>query len=539
MQSGNPNENMNQSSIELLDLPDEILLMILRKLNNVHVLYTLLNINSRRLNILAQEKIFAQILDFVSIDNTTLMNQLQLNQICTNILPRISVNVTYFVVKSVFLERILMAADYPNLTKLKIFDFKKEMVSAHFSDSSPLRYIFQNQIRSLILVNNDNMRKTGSSKTYTKNIYEPILHFFKNLRQLSICKTSYLLYSVLSICSLPSTAFAAANLTYLCINVLNLDDCLYLLDGRLMQLEVLIVEIAAINDSSTIIHNTDDLPNLKCFSLQTFLPTCSYDDKILPLLRRMSLLEKLTLYLPLHRSTFIDGAHIQDEILANMPELQSFTFYIRTYNRTGNLAHISSEDIQRTFTDNGQQHVVSIVNKIGLTTTTCCIFTVPFLFDQLEDIGSIFPNIIFCNVEYLSVNDVIPLNHDFFVRVGRAFPLLKNFRFLNYTLQSLADLDMFSTGNNQLYEIAEYPRLQSLDLLCASGCYVEQFLNERKTYAPYLSKLTVVFNDLRNVTEDFMREDTRRNCINIERLIMFIPLVHSKGFYTYFPLLRI
>jgi hypothetical protein len=60
---------MNRSKVHLLDLPDEILLMILKKLNNVDVLYSLLDINNGRLNIVAQENTFTNILKFVSIDD--------------------------------------------------------------------------------------------------------------------------------------------------------------------------------------------------------------------------------------------------------------------------------------------------------------------------------------------------------------------------------------------------------------------------------------------------------------------------------------
>jgi len=67
--------------------------------------------------------------------------------------------------------------------------------------------------------------------------------------------------------------------------------------------------------------------------------------------------------------------------------------------------------------------------------------------------------------------------------------------------------------------------------------YFEQFLNERKTCVPYLTKLKVVYNNLRIVTNKFTREETQCNCAKIKQLLMLIPLVHSKDFYYYFPLL--
>ncbi len=132
------------------------------------------------------------------------------------------------------------------------------------------------------------------------------------------------------------------------------------------------------------------------------------------------------------------------------------------------------------------------------------------------------------------VQDIVPFNHEFFVRVAQSFPLLKNFRILNSKSQSSCNLNTFSPDNNQSNSIAEFPHLTYLDILCANINYLEQFLNERKTYVPCLTKLIVVYDNLRNVTNNFTREETRRNCAKMKKLMMTIPLVHSKDFYLYF-----
>jgi hypothetical protein len=248
----------------------------------------------------------------------------------------------------------------------------------------------------------------------------------------------------------------------------------------------------------------------------------------------MSNLEKLTLYLRIEdRDRFIDGTHLQDEILVYMPQLHSFAFYICTYAKTtGLIHHLSNEDIQRTFTNIGQQHVASIVNYNDPEQIVCYILSIPFIFDRLEDIGNIFPNIIFSYVTYLRVQDVIPFNREFFIRVARAFPFLNKFRIVNIESEEIPNLK-----NSQSYEIAEYPHLTYLDMLCANIDYIEQFLNEKVTYVPCLEKLRVVYNSLRVVTNNFTREETRRNCAKVTQLLMLIPLVCSKDFYLYFPLL--
>jgi hypothetical protein len=85
-----------------------------------------------------------------------------------------------------------------------------------YLDESLLRYIVQQQIKDLMLRNNDKNNMIESLKNYTINVYGHILSFFKNLKHLSI-------------------------------DAKTLDDCLYLLDGRLKQLTTFIFQIYPIN----------------------------------------------------------------------------------------------------------------------------------------------------------------------------------------------------------------------------------------------------------------------------------------------------
>ena len=194
------------------------------------------------------------------------------------------------------------------------------------------------------------------------------------------------------------------------------------------------------------------------------------------------------------------------------------------------LAKISKE-----LTYIGHQCMASIINYINSREALCSIFSLPFAFDRLEDIGNVFPDTIFNYVTYLLLQDVIPFNHEFFIRVARAFPLLNHFRIMNFKSQLSCNLNTFSSDNNQSFPIAQYPYLTSLDMRSGNLDYVEQFLNETKTYLLCLTELTVSYNDLRIVTKSFTREETRRNCAKVKRLIMITILVHSKDFYLYFP----
>ncbi len=82
------------------------------------------------------------------------------------------------------------------------------------------------------------------------------------------------------------------------------------------------------------------------------------------LLRRMSNLEKLSLYICIeNRSTFVDGIHIHNEILIHMARLHTFTFYISTENDINDSTiRLSNNDIEKTFTNRNNQQVACTVN---------------------------------------------------------------------------------------------------------------------------------------------------------------------------------
>jgi hypothetical protein len=115
-----------------------------------------------------------------------------------------------------------------------------------------------------------------------------------------------------------------------------------------------------------------------------------------------------------------------------MPQLHSFTFYNSTYIDTRNLCHnLSREDIQQTLINIGRQNTTSIVNYSSTYRVVCSIFSLPFEFDYLANLGNIFPSIVFSYVTYLLAQDKDVFRHEFFVRIARSFPLLKYLRIFN------------------------------------------------------------------------------------------------------------
>ncbi|CAF1098152.1 unnamed protein product [Rotaria sordida] len=534
---------MNQHNVHLLDLPNEILFLILKNLDNTDVLYSLFGINNQRLNIIVQEPIFTNILNFVSISQSTdeifsISNSI-LSRFSIDILPRIHKNVQSLILQSDSMECILRAGIYPNLTQLKIFNFNKSIFSHYFMDDSLFQHIDKQQLTDLILIINENNTEI-TQKEYTKNVYANILAFFKNLKHLSIASSSVEDYPLSSLCYLPSMTFSSSTLTKLSINVNDFDDCLSLLDGRLKQLTEFIVQVDYISNWTSTFYSMDDLPNLKCFSLTCYRNTEGYDILVVPLLRRMSHLEELTLYILIFRgSTCISGTHLDNEILIHMPRLHTFTFYIVSQNVDADpTVHVSVDDIQRTFTNIKYREVACMVDYFNSRDITSRVFSLPFKFDRLENITNNIPNIVFDSVTHLKLWDKDPFKHDFFVRLTRAFPFLKYLSMWNI------QPPFFKLREFHLYEkdwcsIVEYPHLISLDFGDTAAHYLEHFLNETKTYLPRLTELKVDYDHLQNVTENFTNDEMRHNCSRIKRLIVEYSIVFSKDVYDYFPLLSI
>ncbi|CAF5047476.1 unnamed protein product, partial [Rotaria sp. Silwood1] len=146
---------MNRPNVHLLDLPNEMLFNILKKLDNIDVLHSLFGINNERLDSISREEIFSYTLNFTSsVHDTTIIDSM-LGRFCNHILPRIHYNVKCLIVEPASMERILLATPYPNLTELKIFNFQRDSSLHYFTDDSSLQHIFKQQITKLDLINKD------------------------------------------------------------------------------------------------------------------------------------------------------------------------------------------------------------------------------------------------------------------------------------------------------------------------------------------------------------------------------------------------
>jgi hypothetical protein len=125
---------MNNPSISINDLPDEIILMIWNKLNNIDVLYSFVGVN-QRLDKLVRDPIYTR---SIQLTETTTNKYCSLpdsiiDRYYVNILPEIHHYIECLTLESSSMERILISNDYPRLHKLIFTKISEDFVVRHFT----------------------------------------------------------------------------------------------------------------------------------------------------------------------------------------------------------------------------------------------------------------------------------------------------------------------------------------------------------------------------------------------------------------------
>ncbi|CAF0928190.1 unnamed protein product [Rotaria sp. Silwood1] len=279
------------------------------------------------------------------------------------------------------------------------------------------------------------------------------------------------------------------------------------------------------------------LSNLKYFSLTSFCITLEYDNQIVPLLRQMSQLEKLTLSLYVReRTSFIDGTHLDNDIISKMPLLHTFIFDIVTEHVIINKEYLpTSDDVRRALFQRGY-NIDCYIDYLWTEKGRCHIYSLPFTMESINVItNKFFPNGVFMNVRKLYVHDPMrSIEYDFFVRISQAFPLLEELTVFSMVNQKKQpnNLDV----HEQTFSIIEYSHLMKLHLFMSHVDYAKYFLLNTNTRLPRLSTLSIDYENLVNVTEDFTSNAVRANCVNLKNIIFRKqPAMLGKFFFSYFP----
>ncbi|CAF4965013.1 unnamed protein product [Rotaria sp. Silwood1] len=127
--------NMEYSCIGLNNLPDEILMIIFQKLNNIDVLYSFQGVN-QRLNKIIHDPIFTSRLSFVKWLSDDFIDlfcfDIMLNRFCLKILPEIHDKIKWLDLESSSMKHVLHAIIYPNLDTLGLYNINEESARSLF-----------------------------------------------------------------------------------------------------------------------------------------------------------------------------------------------------------------------------------------------------------------------------------------------------------------------------------------------------------------------------------------------------------------------
>ncbi|CAF2954961.1 unnamed protein product [Rotaria sp. Silwood2] len=522
---------MEYSCLQLNDLPDEILLIIFKKVNNVALLYSLFDVN-KRLNKILHDPIFTSHLSLLNCHSSDCIYRLSgtiLDRYCLQILPKIHHKLEWLNLESSSMTRILLCTDYPKLCGLGLYNLDRQKAIRLVSDETLLFHKFKSKILSLVIKmsRNGHISIEENANTF---IFTHIFTMFTNLQYLNFA-SSCMSYQILSFDLSPPSVFSS-NLLELHVNLDRFNDCLYLLDGRFNQLRKLYVNIYEIIPSRLVIDNKEKLSNLRCFGVYSDLVIYTYDELIVPLLHRMSNLDELTLDLTiLDRKTFVDGNNLKD-IIDHMVQLKKFTFNIHSTITLNNQINLpSNENIQNSFKDFKHNQIICCVNYFSEKLEGLCrIYSCPYISKVCKNITNSFSGGLFECVREISLFDEQPFEHEFFLRIAQSFPLMKKLTLVNRKAQKNKSKD-----DHQDLTIAKYSHLKDIDLYEAHEDYIEQFLLNTKTWLLYNVELVTNHQLLEKVTHNFRRDATSINCSKIDYLydntICSLPKHFNKYFF--------
>ena len=247
--------------------------------------------------------------------------------------------------------------------------------------------------------------------------------------------------------------------------------------------------------------------------------TYVYDELVVPTLQRMINLEKLSLSLVIDcKRRFIDGNHLKANVLRYMPRLQDFVFNIRSImQHEADLVHLqTNENIQFTLKDLTKHPVISYIDHFSHEQEGHCHFyTSPYALLKYQYVSNNFPREIFLNVRQVSLFDERPFEHSFFLRLAQSFPSMRTLIVKNEAAQ-MEKHHQQSCSKNERVPMIRYPSLRSLHLLRVHDDYVEQFFFDTRTVFSDEMHVSMHSSQLKRVTHDFSREETRINYFRVK-----------------------
>ncbi|CAF1632303.1 unnamed protein product [Adineta ricciae] len=257
---------------DLLDLPSEILMIILMQLDTIdHIMLIGLN---KRLNCLLFDLTITKhlrLFRYTSDGHICRLNDKYVNVLCLQILPQIDRNI-----ESIYLEESLLRTFYSKCTILR------ELVATWLIQHRSVQNF-------LFIPCNDAVWMSDNALIL---LFTNIFRMFRNLQDLDFGFSS-VGYQDLSF-EMPHRTIYSPGSFKLHVNVKEFHDCLYLLDDCFHKLKSLHIQLI----------------NMKHFSLTCDKSTNCYYESIVPLLRRMVHLEKFPGYYGTVGSGRLGSSHL-------------------------------------------------------------------------------------------------------------------------------------------------------------------------------------------------------------------------------------
>ncbi|CAF1066082.1 unnamed protein product [Adineta ricciae] len=500
-------------NVNLLDLPDEILLLILHKLTIIDMLHSLVNVN---------ERFDRLVLNPLNISDLNLKNyssvhyqSTSMEQVFAEILFSRSIcNKSFFTI------------DYPQLRSLSLA-VTRETLLDNLTNESILHRLLSTQIVSFSVAIVDETDQKLSSDNHI-DFFELILSLGKFLIDFSYTYRFPGLFRQIDTLNIRSNNTLYSTINKLTIRVSTFNDCLYILNGCFTSLTILIINISDIIDSSQKLDNTKKLDNLKFFSLTSGGFTKYYDDGIIPLLNRMLSLERLVLYLAVLRPNgllFINEVELYDDFLSSMPLLKKFDFSIHTFL----CWPCNSTNIQNDSIRIGYKQSDSYVDEnFVINEFAYHFYSLPYCFDCFHHLNNSFQcqGYIFDQVRLLTMSDQKPYEKEFFRKVSQYFPFLNHLAIFNAKAPK---------GKENTSTPITFTHLTILDLCRSHPDYAKQFLLKDTTVLPCLKVLHVEYDSLALLTNYFTLDVENLNCTHLSKIKMQKAFVRSERFHSYFP----
>ena len=145
----------------------------------------------------------------------------------------------------------------------------------------------------------------------------------------------------------------------------------------------------------------------------------------------------------------------------------------------------------------------------------CHIYTRPYSSMEYEYVSIQFPSEVFSNVRHVSLFDERPFEHSFSLRLSQSFPSLRTLSVINEAAQ-LEKHNPQQCGAKECAPVIRYPFLRKLHFVGVHDYYVEQFIFATKTFFSAGMLVRIAPDQLKRVTLDFMRDETRINCSKVQ-----------------------